>query len=228
MDPSDFGNDDSESDYNESVDDFNESQDDFEVSKSTGGSGRSKRDDWKPPIDGDMDYVTPEGVELTSESDYLTTLDFTKAYVTVALSDDGDYYVSKDEMGVTTDSGKRWRRMDKVGGGACMVLEDHIEIQRVWTQAIVWARFCDKLQEKFGENGGELLDNDPDRLLSLSEDVMLDPGSKPSVLRTCQVCGATSNDDDSTIVELDMHETRQLPVCSSHSVMELAENGFLS
>lgn len=90
-----------------------------------------------------------------------------------------------------------------------------------------WVKFCSLAQDQLDVDPEQKLDDQPLELASIDERVYWPPQSKPDPSRECQVCGERSTSNEVSVMEIDLHNTRKLPVCSSHTVEELAKEGFL-
>lgn len=155
----------------------------------------------------------------TPSKRWLGKLDYSKPYVVVAEDDRGDIYTHKGSSVALKDADD-WRRLGE------NPYKD-IRILAQWSSQTHWLKFCSLAAEQYDEDPNDLFENDIERLIELQEKVYWTPGSKPDKERTCHVCGDPSLMTDSGIVEIDLHKSRRVPVCSSHTVKELAENGLL-
>lgn len=90
-----------------------------------------------------------------------------------------------------------------------------------------WLTFCNLCQKQLDTDPNEVLHDDPTELVRLEDEVYYPPKSKPDTSATCQVCGASGDDNDCSIVQISLANHRKLHVCCTHSVEELAEEGFL-
>jgi len=90
-----------------------------------------------------------------------------------------------------------------------------------------WLTFCNLCQKQLDTDPNEVLHDDPTELVRLEDEVYYPPKSKPDASATCQVCGASGDDNDCSIVQISLAEHRKLHVCCTHSVEELAEEGLL-
>lgn len=231
VDPSDFGSDTS-GDSGSSL-----PTSDIEIEETYSGSTRSSKSSSNSPKDPDMDYITP-AEETPSNKGWVTKVDFSKPYVLVVRDRAGHYHYSKQDMVVMHDS-EDWVRIAEDTSVYSddekqsfpknhQVWERDLKPIMVWRNKRHWLNFCDlAIDQGFGDPN-ELLEHDLEALLEAKEEVYWPPGTKPTSKRVCQVCGETTKSDNHEIVELDLHNTRKTPVCASHSVEELAENGLLS
>jgi len=179
-------------------------------------------DDYEVVSTPDSDAADPDRTVNTSppSAQWTTKLDFSKPYVIVAEDKQGEFLVSKGDVIVIEDADD-WRRLDDNPHREVNVLAE-------WGTKVHWLNFCNLAVDQYDEDPTNLLQDDIERLIELDEEVYWPPGSKPSSIRTCRVCGDTDNTPKADILELDLHETRKVPVCSRHSVEELAESGLLS
>lgn len=189
------------------------------VDPSDFGSGTSGDSDSSLPSS-DIEPNNPRSTNSAPARSWVTKLDFSKPFVIVAEDKPGDIVVSKADLIVMKEADD-WRRLDENPNREVHVLA-------TWDSRAQWLNFCALAQDQYDEDPNELLKGDIERLIELDEEVYWPPGSKPSETRTCQVCGDTSDLEDVAMMELDLHNTRQVAVCAKHSVSELAENGFLS
>jgi hypothetical protein len=155
----------------------------------------------------------------STSSRWVTKLDFSAPYVVVARDYQGNIYKHQDQLAVLEDADD-WRRLDEHPN-------EDLEVLVKFPSKEGWLRFCNLCQDQHGVNPSEVLEDNPKRLMELKEKTHYPPGSKPDGSRTCQVCEATSDDDDTTMLELRMEKHRRLAVCSSHTVEELAAEGLL-
>jgi len=152
-------------------------------------------------------------------TNWVTKIDFSKPYILVAEDPEGNIYKHEDNL-VVLEENTDWRRLD-----------DHPSTQyRVLYQCATkeaWLKFCNRSQEQLGVDPKELLEDDPAGLYFLEDEVYMPPGHKPNTIRECQVCRATSDEDEVTIVEVDLQKHSKTPVCASHTIEELAHQGLL-
>lgn len=155
---------------------------------------------------------------------WVTKLDFSKPYVVVAEDKEGNVYVSKSNMKVlkTQDD---WKRLDEFSELENPPKQLRVIFQRTSLES--WLRFCNLCINQDLGNPNELLEECPEELHFLDDQVYYPPARKVDTDRTCQVCGSTDSDKEVSIVQIKLEEHRKLPVCSHHTIEELAENGFL-
>lgn len=148
---------------------------------------------------------------------WVTKIDFGAPYVIVAVDRQGNLFKHRDQLAVLTDSDD-WRRLD-----------DHpdkdFEVIFKMNSREGWLRFCNHAIDQNLGDPEQLLEDDPMKLADIDDRLVIPPGSKPDQSRTCAVCGASSDDEDMTEIQLRSHS--KLSVCVSHTVEELAQNGYL-
>jgi hypothetical protein len=177
---------------------------------------------------------TSTGTNSSSSARWHTRVDFGKPYVILARDRQGNLYLHRDTMAVLDDS-ETWLRVeddfDKDEDGEPRPIEERYdqeyEILFRMMSKRGWLRFCNLAQDQLGVDPREVLEDDPEDIQRIEERVHYPPGLGPDQSRTCQVCGSTSEDDDSSVVEMRLEKHRRLAVCSSHTVEELAEEGYL-
>lgn len=216
-------------------DDSDDSEDEIELNTAGDGvdsdsfGGGSDNSNTSQTGGGDS-YKAPMNKELSSRG-WQTKVDFGKPYVIVVRDYAGNHHYSKQDMVVMHDSDD-WMRITEVEKDNFP--KDHQVWERdllpvvSWDTKTAWLNFCDKaIKQGFGDPN-ELLENDIEQLVKAKDEVYWKPGSGPNQARSCQVCGASTDVSDAEIVEIDLHESRMTPVCTEHSVEELAEAGLLS
>jgi hypothetical protein len=146
-------------------------------------------------------------------------LDYSKPYILVAESEDSEVYVHQGRA-VVMDEHTDWRRMD-----------DHptMDFRKVYEcqSEQAWLRFCSRAQSQLDTDPRDLLAESPLELAELRERVHYPLPVKPNQSRDCRVCGTSSDSHEVTMVEVDLQKHRRVPVCASHTVRELAENGLI-
>lgn len=154
---------------------------------------------------------------LVAES-WHSSLDYSKPYIMVAESSEGDVFVHQGRT-VVMDEHTDWRRM-----------EDHptMDFREIYTcpSEEVWLRFCNRAQSQLDTDPAELLADKPCQLAELRERVHYPSPGKPDQTRDCRICGTNSSSDEMTMVEIDFQKHRRVPVCASHTVRELASHGL--
>lgn len=148
-----------------------------------------------------------------------TRIDFGAPYILVAQDREGNIYRHRDQLAVWEDN-TDWRRLDDHPNKEFEVL------YRVQEKAF-WLRFCNRAQDQLGVDPEELLEEDPKELHNLRQKVHYPPASKPDQTRDCRVCGTNSGDPEVAMMELDLQKHRKVPVCSSHTIEDLAHEGLL-
>lgn len=148
-----------------------------------------------------------------------TRIDFGTPYILVAEDREGTIYKHRDTLAVLDDN-LDWRRLDEHPDKEFQVIYSVTDKEH-------WLRFCNRAQEQLGVDPEELLENDPRELSHTREKVYYPPGSKPDKSRSCRVCGANSEEDGLAMMELDLQSSRRVPVCSTHTVEDLAHEGLL-
>lgn len=149
-----------------------------------------------------------------------TRLDFGAPYVLVAQDRQGNIYRHRDHLAILEEN-TDWRRLDDHPDKEFEVL------YRVDSKAH-WLRFCNRAQEQLGVDPEELLQEDPEELHYVRQKVHFPPASKPDQSRDCRVCGANSDSTEVAMMEIDLQKHRKVPVCSSHTIEDLACEGLLS
>lgn len=154
---------------------------------------------------------------LVAES-WTGSLDYSKPYILVAESEDHEVFVHQGRA-VVMDEHTDWRRM-----------EDHptMDFRKVYEchTEQAWLRFCSRAQSQLDTDPRDLLAESPLELAELRERVHYPSPGKPDQSRDCRVCGTNSDSHEVTMVEVDLQKHRRVPVCASHTVRELAENGL--
>lgn len=176
-------------------------------------------DDFTSGSTSDVASSSSRGGGRSTSTRWTTKLSFSTPYVVVAEDRQGNLYRHKDTLAVLKDADD-WRRLDDHPNRELRVLF------KVSTMD-AWLRFCNLCQDQFGIYPNEVFEDDPKRLGELKERVNYPPASKPDLSRTCQVCGASEADDTCVVLEMRLEKHRRLAVCASHTVEELAEEGFL-
>lgn len=152
-------------------------------------------------------------------SRWVTKIDWSKPYLVVARDDTGEIFYSKGSPKVIRDPDDPIR------------LDEHptrqMEVLVRFQSKAGWLYFCNLSKEQLDKDPEEVYEEDPTKLLELDEKVYYPPGVEPNKDRVCRLCGAISTEEDVTIVELDLQEHRRVPVCASHTVEELAQEGLL-
>lgn len=148
-----------------------------------------------------------------------TRLDFSTPYILVAEDRQGNIYKHRDNLAVLNDN-TDWRRLDEHPDREFRVLYRASSLDN-------WLRFRNRAQEQLGVDPDDLLQDDPVELHFLREKVHYPPSSKPDKSRDCRVCGANSSKEEVTMLELDLHKHREIPVCSEHTIEDLAAEGLL-
>lgn len=154
---------------------------------------------------------------LVAES-WTGKLDYSKPYILVAESEDSEVFVHQGRAVVMAEH-TDWRRM-----------EDHptMDFRKVYECQTeeTWLRFCSRAQSQLDTDPRDLLEDSPLELAELRERVHYPSPGKPDQSRDCRVCGTNSDSSEVTMVEINLRKQFRVPVCASHSVRELAENGF--
>lgn len=162
-----------------------------------------------------------------------TKLDFGTSYVIVAEDRQGNFYKHKGSSAVI-DEADHWLRLQEADDkdeeewtqvDEQLKAEYRVIFQKSSKEA--WLRFCHLAKDQLGVDPSELLEDDPEKLFEIKDKVHYPPGSKPDKGRTCQVCGKNSEEQGVTMTELDLHKHRKTPVCTSHTIEELAYEGLL-
>lgn len=174
------------------------------------------------------DFTGSNSTSTSSSSDYphhlveeswTTSLDYSRPYILVAEDRSGELYIHQGRAVIMYEH-TDWRRM-----------EDHpdIELREVYRCATErdWLRFCNRAQSQLDTDPRVVLDESPRDIEELRERVYYPPASKPDTSRECSVCGAGSHMEDVTMLDIDLHTQRRVPVCSTHTVDDLACSGLL-
>lgn len=163
--------------------------------------------------------------QMVAES-WQTKLDYGKHYVMVAEDRQGNIRVHQDTAAVL-DEHTDWRRLEDAPDREMRVIYTCRSRQK-------WLRFCSRAQNQLDVDPQELLENDPVELAVVRERVHYPNPSAPDQTRECRVCGTSSDSEEIvsghyevSMLEIDLQKHRRVPVCSNHTVAELAENGLL-
>jgi hypothetical protein len=162
---------------------------------------KSEADDWRR-LDSDFNRVCPECSYSTSDTDRLRTH--------IRDSHDLDSWDDEDTI---TDLEREYSN-------------EYDVLFRMSTRSD-WLRFCNLCQDQLGIDPEDVLEDDPDRLAGLEDEVYYPPKSKPDQYSTCQVCGASADDSDTTMVQMKLEKHKRLHVCADHTIEDLAQAGFL-
>jgi hypothetical protein len=148
-----------------------------------------------------------------------TKIDFSNPYVVVARDRKGRVYVHRGDLAVL-DNNDDWRRLD-----------DHPkrEFEVIFTKGERrdWLRFCHRAVSQLDVDPEDVIDEDPGRLPHIEDRINVPPGYGFDGSRTCQICGASSDSNELTMMEVDLQKHRKVAMCSSHTVEEMARNGLL-
>lgn len=169
----------------------------------------------------DSSSSSKRAIQSLRESNWVPKLDFSSPYVIVAENRDGHIYASKENLRVWEDPNHPARLEDNPD-------EDQryrLLFKKETPQA--WLRFCNLAQDQLGVDPNQLLEDDPEELEHIEEQVYYPPGGGPDSERECHICGVSSRSNESVMVELDLQKHRHVPVCSKHTIQELAEHGLL-
>jgi hypothetical protein len=154
---------------------------------------------------------------LVAES-WTTSLDYSKPYILVAESAEGEVFVHQGRAVVMYEH-TDWRRM-----------ENHptMDFRKVYECATeqLWLRFCSRAHTQLDTDPRDLLAESPLELAELRERVHYPSPGRPDQSRDCRICGTSSSSDDVAMVEIDLRKHRRVPVCASHSIRDLASNGL--
>lgn len=148
-----------------------------------------------------------------------TKLDFGAPYVLIVKDQQGNLYQHMGEVAILEDN-EDFRRLDDHPSKEFRIL------YRCATKA-AWLRFCNRAQDQLDTDPREVFEDDPEQLEQLRERTYFPPGSKPDPTRDCRVCGANSSDNGVAMMEVDLQKHRKVPVCSSHTIEDLAHEGLL-
>lgn len=151
--------------------------------------------------------------------DWVTKINFSTPYIVIARDAQGNVYKHEDHLAVLDDR-LDWRRLDDHPQKDMEVLYSVPNERR-------WLQFCSRAQDQLGVDPEDYLNERPEEIAELRERVHFPNPSPPDQTRDCRICGTNSSSSDVTILELDLQKHRRVPVCSSHSVEELAHNGLL-
>lgn len=173
---------------------------------------------------GDSDTTKHHEIDASTAADHQskrwhTRIDFSTPYVVVAQDRKGRVYVDKGDLAVL-DNNDDWRRLD-----------DHPnrEFEVIFTKGERrdWLRFCHRAVDQMDVDPEEVIDNDPGRLPHIQDRITTPPGTEFDYSRTCQICGASSDSNELTMMEVDLQNHRKVAMCSSHTVEDMARNGLL-
>jgi hypothetical protein len=148
-----------------------------------------------------------------------TKLDFGAPYVLIVKDQIGDVYTHMGDVAVLEDRDD-FRRLDDHPSKEFRVL------YRCASKS-AWLRFCNRAQDQLDTDPREVFEDQPEQLEQLRERTYFPPGSKPDTTRTCRLCGASSDDNDVAMLDIDLQKHRHVPVCSSHTIEDLAHEGLL-
>lgn len=189
-------------------------------------------EDFTSEGDGGSSNITPASERTSSGSkggtyrgghQWVTKLDFSKPYVVVAEDKTGRVFASKGDLKVIKDRDD-WKRLEEFNE-----MEDPPNQVRVLFERSSlggWLRFCNLSIDQGLGDPNELLKECPEELHFIEDQIYYPPG-RINEDRTCQVCGADDSDKEVAIVQMKLRDHTRLNVCASHTVEELAENGFL-
>lgn len=160
-------------------------------------------------------------------------LDLGSPYVVVVEDRQGNVYAHKGASRVV-DNPKNWKRSQRYDykdedERTSVDEEMKAEYRELFKQdsRTGWLVFCNRAKDQLGVDPNEVLDEEPERLHFLEEKVHIPRSSMPDKSRTCQVCGVSSAEHGTTVLELDLTKHRNTPVCAEHTVEELAKEGLL-
>lgn len=167
-------------------------------------------------------YTGPRSGDCTynSRQRWVTKLDYSTSYILIARDRRGEIYYHQGNLAIL-DSADDWRRLDDHPNKEFEVL------YRVNTEQD-WLRFCNHAQDQLGVDPREVIESDPARIQEIEDRVMLPPGGKPNHTRKCRICGKSEVREDTTLVEMNLDTQRKVPVCTDHTVEELAYEGLLN
>lgn len=148
-----------------------------------------------------------------------TRLSWSTPYVLVAQDRHGNVYKHQDHLAVLDDN-TDWRRLEDAP-------DKEYEVLYSCSSEQLWLRFCNRAQDQLGVDPQEILDSNPRKLQRIRDKVHYPKPSKPDQSRTCQCCGANSEDNSVVMVELDLRTKPRTPLCKSHTLEELAREGLL-
>ena len=184
-------------------------------------------DDW---VSGDKDTSDSDSGRDTSVNrgldDHLSKqwnsrLDFGSPYILVARNAKGTVYKQRNEVGLQVwEDRKDWRRLDDHP-------DEDIEVLYRCKSRRRWLRFCSRARDQEGVDPDEILNDDPERLMTLRKRVSYPSPGSPDQTRTCRICGKSSDTTDCAVVSIDLQKHRHVPVCEGHTVKELAQNGLM-
>jgi len=169
-----------------------------------------------------------------SSSQWNPKINFGSSFILV-VEDRQDNIYKKQGHSSIVDENDSWKRLELLPNGdpdedwsqveKDLEAEYRVLFERTTEQG--WLKFCNLVQDQLDTHPQDVLEDDPVELHYLEDQVHYPPGSKPDKSRTCQVCGKSSDEDSIRVLEVDLHQNRQTPVCIEHTVAELAEEGLL-
>lgn len=148
-----------------------------------------------------------------------TKIDFGSPYILVARDAEGNVYKHRDHLAILDDR-LDWRRLDDHPEKDMEVLYEVPSERR-------WLEFCSRAVDQLDIDPEQYLDERPEELAELRERVHFPKRTPPDQTRDCRVCGENSGSSSVTMLEIDLQTKRRVPVCSSHTIDELAHNGLL-
>lgn len=160
------------------------------------------------------------GSSLSSaQANWKPKLDFGKPYVVVAEDRAGEVYWSRGDA-VVLETADDWKRLED---------NPHKEMKVLFKKSSydAWLRFCNLVESQLDEDPEEVLKEDPARLVELNEKVRYPPASKPDKSRSCRICETSSDEVGVTMLEIDLQYNRKVPVCATHTIAEMANEGLL-
>jgi len=161
----------------------------------------------------------PSGNTRVSDR-WQTRVDFSKAYVIVAQDRQGNLYTHEGTLAVLDDN-LDWRRLGEHPN-------KEFDVLYRCTERSSWLRFCNRAQDQLDVDVREVLQEDPARIPEIRERVYYPPHSKPDQTRECRICGTSGESNETTLMEVDLQGNRKVPLCTHHTVEEMAYEGLLS
>lgn len=197
------------------IDDFGPDYND----SSDSGSGSSDSD--SDSSDSGRETSVDRGLDDFRNKQWNSQLDFGSPYILVARNVKGTVYKQRNEVGLQVwEDRKDWRRLDDHP-------DEDIEVLYRCRSRRRWLRFRSRARDQEGVDIDEILNNDPERLMTLRKRVSYPSPDAPDQTRTCRVCGRSSDSSDCAVVIMDLQKHRNVALCEGHTVSELAEHGLL-